>query len=141
MYWKKYFNIMIALLPLFIGGLIYICYRNDNILLFSWLRFLNLNYSILRLLYSENNLIISFIIFSLPNGLWVLSGLLLLQVFAKNEKIMALIYSIIFIIISIIIEISQFYSLLPGTFDANDLITIIIFSGIGLYIGKLRKKT
>jgi hypothetical protein len=141
MYQKRYYNIIIALLPLFFGGLIYICYRNENIVLFSWMQYFNINYTLLRLLYTENNLFVKFIIFSLPNGLWVLSGLLLLQVLIKDEKKLLSLYSIIFIIISIIIEISQLYSFLPGTFDINDLIAIILFSGVGLCVSKLRGET
>jgi len=141
MYKRNYYSILIALLPLFFGGLIYICYRSENVLLFSWMRYFNINYTLLRLLNPKNNVFVQFIIFSLPNGLWVLSGLLLLQVLLINEKKLLFLYSIIFIIVSIVIEISQLYSLLSGTFDIIDLITIIIFSGFGLYMSKLRRKT
>ena len=141
MYKKKYYNLIIALLPLFLGGIIYICYRNEDILLFLWMQYFNINYTLLRLLYYENNVFMQYFIFSLPNGLWVLSGLLLLKVLLKNENKLLFLYSIIFTIISIIIEISQLFIILPGTFDLNDLITIVIFSIVGLYINTLKRKT
>jgi hypothetical protein len=31
---RKYIDILLALFPLSIGGLIYLCFRNDNILFF-----------------------------------------------------------------------------------------------------------
>jgi hypothetical protein len=135
----KIFNMLLALFPLFIGGLIYICFRNEDILFFSWMRFLNINYSLLRQIELKNNIISSYIVFSLPNGLWVLSGLLLLKVFLENEKRLLAIYSIIFIMVSILYEISQLIDIIPGTFDIADIITIIIFSNIGLFVNIYRK--
>jgi hypothetical protein len=105
------------------------------------MRYFNIDYKFLNLFHFNITLFREFIIFSLPNGLWVLSGLLLLQILLYNNKKLLFLYSIIFIIISIVIEISQLYDLLSGTFDINDLITILVFSSIGLYIGKLRRLT
>ena len=76
----------------------------------------------------------SYIIYNLPHGLWVLSGLLLLKVFVENEKKILLFYSILFIVISINLEIFQYFGIRQGTFDIIDLFTIILFSIIGLYI-------
>jgi len=140
MHYRKYSNILISLLPIFIGGLIYTCFRNDNILFFSWFRFFNINYSFLRQINIDNNIVSSFIIYNLPHGLWVLSGLLLLKTFLKNENKILLFYSILFIVISISFELLQFFGIRPGTFDILDLITIIVFSCIGLFININRVK-
>jgi hypothetical protein len=84
----------------------------------------------------------AFIIYSLPNGLWVLSGLLLLKTFLKYGKIL-IFYSIVFIIISLFYEIGQYFNIVSGTFDILDIVTIITFSGIGLsaniLLGKYEK--
>ncbi|MCL2721499.1 MAG: hypothetical protein FWD47_09200 [Treponema sp.] len=91
----------------------------------------------------DKNIISSFIIYSLPNGLWILSGLLLLKVFLKQSNRILYVYSVIFILLSIFIEIGQLFKIIPGTFDILDLVTIVIFSGIGfainIYGGKYEK--
>ena len=123
-----------ALSSIVIGGMLYICFRSEDIKIFSWLRFLNINYSALRQMDLGNNLISSYIIFSFPNGLWVLSGLLFLGTFLKNEKTFLLLYSGVFILIALIIELGQLFDTISGTFDILDLVTIIVFSCFGLYI-------
>jgi hypothetical protein len=140
MFKRKYMDFLLALLPLFIGGLIYICFRNENIIFFSWLRYLNIDYSLLRQLKISKNIISLFIIYSLPNGLWVLSGLLILKIFLKNDKKVLIFYSVIFIILSILYEICQLLYIIPGTFDIIDLITIFIFSSFGFFINIYKGK-
>lgn len=137
---KKVYGLIFPLLPVLIGGLLYICFRNENILLFSWIRFVNIDYSFLRHIVIADNLISSYIIYSLPNGLWVLSGLLLLKYFLKNENRVYLFYATVFILISISIEVCQLYGIVPGTFDILDLVTIIIFSIIGFLMNTEWKK-
>ena len=76
---RKYFYFISASIILLIGGFIYICFRDENILLFSWLRYFNINYSFFRQINLVNNFIIEYIIYNLPNGLWVLSGLCIMS--------------------------------------------------------------
>jgi len=140
MAYKKCCNFIIALLPLFFGGLIYICFRSENLLLFSWARFFNINFSLLRQVNIGDSIISSYIIYNLPHGLWVLSGLLLLKTFIQNDFLL-LFYSVIFIVMSVFYEIGQFYGIIRGTFDILDLITIVIFSSLGLVISLKRSKT
>ena len=138
---KKYFNgLLLSLFPLFIGGIIYICFRDENILLFSWTRYFDLNKSFLRAFDFKNNIILSFIVYSFPDGLWVLSGIFLLKIFLKNENRILIFYLILLISLSIFFEIGQLINIIPGTFDIIDLITIIIFSCIGLIIIIHRRK-
>jgi len=70
----------------------------------------------------------------------VLSGLLLLKTFIQNDFLL-LFYSVIFIVMSVFYEIGQFYGIIRGTFDILDLITIVIFSSLGLVISLKRSKT
>jgi len=135
---RKYISILLALLPLSIGGLIYICFRNENILLFYWMKIFNINYSILRQVNLDDNVITSYITYSLPNGLWILSALLLFNIFLEKKYL--IIYSIVFIFISITIEISQLYGIISGTFDILDIFTILLFSSIGFAVNMNKEK-
>ena len=139
MTFRRYFVFIFAFIILFIGGIIYICFRDENILLFSGLRYLNFNYSLFRQINIEKNILSGFIIYNLPNGLWALSGLLFLQSFLTDKKMLKL-YSTIYIGICLLYEIGQFFNFVPGTFDIFDIISIIIFSGIGLSINFLWRK-
>jgi hypothetical protein len=134
MVYKKHIDTITAVLPLLLGGLIYICFREKNILFFSWLQYFNINDYLFQNIYTGNNIILKYFIYSLPNGLWILSGLLILKLFLKNEYFLLSIYSIVFIVISFIIEIGQLFKFVRGTFDILDIITIALFSIIGLII-------
>jgi hypothetical protein len=135
----RYFYFFPAFIFLLIGGFIYICFRDENILFLFWLRNININYSLFRQTNSVNNIVTSFIVYNLPNGLWALSGLLFLKTFLSDKKLLT-IYSIIFITICLLHEISQYFEIIPGTFDIFDIISITIFSSIGLSINTLWRR-
>jgi hypothetical protein len=131
---KKIMNIIIAFLPLLFGGLIYVFFRDENIIFLSWLKIINIDSILLNQFVYDENIISSFIIYSCPNGLWILSGLLMLKIIWRYNKIILLIYSIIFIVLGISFEIGQYFNILLGTFDILDIISILFFSTIGLVI-------
>jgi hypothetical protein len=139
MVYRRYFDFIFAFISLFIGGFIYICFRDKNSLFFSLLRCFKINYSIFSQINFRSNIVTTFIIYCLPNGLWVLSGLLLLKTLLKYGK-MLVFYSIVFIIISLFYEIGQYFNIVSGTFDILDIVTIITFSLIGLLVNTLRGK-
>jgi len=65
---------------------------------------------------------------NLPDGLWCLSGLLLVRaIWLHNAKWRA-IYGGIFIAIALSFEISQLSGNMPGTFDALDLVFMGLFA-------------
>ena len=139
MVYGRYFYFSFAFVTLLMGGFIYIHFRDANILFLTWLRYLNIDYSSIRQINQINSIIMNKIIYNLPNGLWVLSGLLFLNTFSEN-KILLKDYSIIFITICMSYEIGQHFNVIPGTFDIFDIIAIIIFSGIGLLANILWRK-
>ena len=65
-----------VILPLFTGGFIYLLFRSERLIMFDWIRFLGFKES-LDLLRNDFNSLKSFIpnwvLFSLPDGLWVYS--------------------------------------------------------------------
>ena len=62
------------------------------------------------------------------------STLLFLRAFLKTENKFLLFYTVVFILISLTIEIGQLFNVISGTFDILDLATIIVFSCFGLCI-------
>jgi hypothetical protein len=123
-------KIMIAFIPLILGGIIYAIYRTENLKMFKWFKELGVyneikkirdNYGVKTIKMPE------WIIYSLPDALWLLSlnfTILIFWKFKINK------HSIIWIILTTIIglysEIGQYLKIIPGTFDNKDLILLII---------------
>lgn len=124
-----------VLLPLIIGGLIYISFRSLSLRLFSWFEILGINSfssSIRNLANPFKNDLPPWIYFSLPDGLWIYSFSSALLIFWNNDFQKLKYWLFIPFISGILIEILQQFKLFPGTFDFLDL----LFSTLGLLLSK-----
>jgi hypothetical protein len=125
---KRFF--LHVVLTMFVGGVIYILFRSNNLLMFRWFEFLKIDkfvYFLREYTFSYRKYIPESILFSLPDCLWVYSFTMFLSFYFKN----------IFIIIipctgSILTEIGQLW-FVPGTFDIMDVLYMAASSGIALY--------
>ena len=112
-----------SLSSLVVGILCYMLFRKSDLLVNDILgiRFINI-----RAL--DNFIFIDFIRYNLPDGLWVLSGILLLRsIWVYNHKT-SQIYVGVFILFAFLFEFFQNFSIVPGTFDVLDLITMGIIA-------------
>lgn len=131
------FQIFIHLFSICLGGLIYICFRTSDLMMFRWFDYIHLSGTISQIrkfsyAYEiENN---DWIIYSLPDGLWMFSfTTVILYIWRNTINIKNLVWIIIMPIIAFFTEISQKYHLIKGTFDPNDLFAYLfgfIFSCI-----------
>jgi hypothetical protein len=137
---KNYLRFLISFFPLFLGGLIYLLFRDNNILFYFWLEKININYSFYKSIIVPQNIIQSYIIFSLPNGLWLLSGILFLNIIWKNKMNNFYIYTSVLVFFALFFEIAQLLDIINGTFDIIDIMTIISFSIIGIIISIFWRK-
>ena len=118
------------LLTLIIGGLIYISFRTDSLLMFKWFAALSLDSQIENLrdtTFTIREHLPNWFLFSLPDGLWVFSYVtltLLIWGNSINKRNLFWVFLIPFIAISS--ELLQLFNIAPGTFDAIDLIFYII---------------
>lgn len=122
---KKVQHILTGL-TIIIGGMIYILFRTQTIVMFDWFEMLLLEDHIEKLRfismrYSQN--LPDWFVYSFPDGLWLFSYISLILIIWKNQITK---HSIIWILIiplyAIILEIGQLLSYLKGTFDFNDLL-------------------
>jgi len=113
---------------------LYVSCRSDDILLFVWLKSLNLNYSSIRNI-NIVNIGSPYIVFSLPVGLFLLSNMIMLSIVWKKSR-MYYYYSAAIFMILVIHEILQKAQVVYGTFDIFDIATLISFYGIGLLLHK-----
>lgn len=106
-------------LPIFIGSMIYILFREKNLLMFDWFSYLGLDFIIDFLrnnFYKYRMYIPKSVLFSLPDALWVYSFTMFLSIYFKNKIMLSAIF-----VGSMITEILQLWFVV-GTFDIYDVI-------------------
>ena len=120
-----------VIIPLIIGLTIYTLFRSETIILFTWYKSMGLNNIVTDLrtgLYEYSSYFPKWIIYSLPDGLWVYSFTSSMIIFWNSEERKLKLWLLIPFITGIIFEILQKLNLFPGTFDIVDLtISIIAF--------------
>lgn len=121
-----------CIIPLFLGGMTYILYRETTIYMFEWSKMIGIYQFILDMRLYFNNFISppDWFIYSLPNGLWVYSFIYSISLIWMHEKnIIRYFWITLVLILAIGSEIGQGIGFIPGTFDYMDL-GISIFFGI-----------
>ena len=117
-------TIIHCLIPIIIGGLIYILFRSTSLRMFKWLSFLGFD-NIIQIartyLIDVKSKIPSWVYFSLPDGLWIYSFTSAILIYWNNNLQKAKIWLLIPITSGILFEIFQYFKLFPGTFDFLDL--------------------
>ena len=131
-YEKKNINKINSLwwVPLLVGILIYIFLRPDNLI------YNDLFLSPIKIDINTNSKVVSFLIYSLPNGLWSMSFSQLIFHIYKIRSLKTILLSSIMLFVGIMIELLQYQSFMNGTFDINDIFSYIITYLIVLFIQK-----
>ncbi len=116
------YNYLISLL---LGSLIYIIFRSTSLKMFSWYKVIGVNDFVLELrqYFKEYKYLIpNWVLFSLPDGLWIFSYVCLILWIWKGEVDFKNIFWIIIIpLVAIFSEVAQLLNIVSGTFDLSDL--------------------
>ena len=140
---KRYLLLLIVDLSLItIGGFIYILFRTESLLLFSWIKSLSLYPFVNELRYLSQpycKYVPVCIIYSLPNALWLLSGLISFYLIWDEKSKGYYFWIIFFIFISIGLEVGQGLKLIAGNYDNLDLF-FLIFTVILFFLITYRAK-
>lgn len=124
---KRISEATIGFVALTIGGLIYIQYRSESLLMFDWFQDLNISDFIASIRSnSDNSNLYGWVIYNLPAGLWLFAYMLIIDAIwgnAKNAQFMCHLF--ILPILAIVSELMQCLGVLPGTFDFLDLISYV----------------
>ncbi len=121
-----------AFLPLLIGGMIYVIFRTDSLLMFKWIEQLDLKGTVMSVrdiagLYNFENYKI--IIHTLPGGLWVYSYITFLLLIWENEiNCNNILYFVLIPAAAVSSEFLQLAGIIKGTFDILDI--VLYFSGM-----------
>ena len=111
-----------AIVPLIIGGMLYLGYRCQELLMFKWANFLGLSsiVSSWRKFCSQNPLP-EWCCNALPDGLWLLSYILLINLIWDDRTWKSRIWKYALPTIAITSELMQILNPYFGTFDIMDL--------------------
>ena len=133
---KKYFFIILHIIfPLVLGALIYISFRSKRLLVFKWIEFIGMSKTVIKyrkFLNPLKSILPNFILFSVPDGLWLYGYINYFGIVWKNNKRIYVIFIIIGNILSIFVEILQKFRFFPGTYCNEDIYFYIIFEIVAL---------
>ncbi|MCK9450287.1 MAG: hypothetical protein M0Q90_01180 [Bacteroidales bacterium] len=123
-------KMIIGILPVIVGGLIYLTYRTDSLLMFGWFNKIGLSDTVDFLrsnTHLQNLPIPSWIKFSLPDALWLFSfNYILLILWNFNVNRQSAFWLFLAPAIGVFSEIGQLNGIVPGTFDMVDLGLLLI---------------
>ncbi|MCP1224638.1 hypothetical protein [Sebaldella sp. S0638] len=125
---KRFF--LHVILTMVVGGIVYILFRSDTLLMFRWFEFLKIDkiiYSLREYTFYYRKYIPESVLFSLPDCLWVYSFTMFLSFYFKNILLI-----MIPCIGSVLTEIGQLW-FVPGTFDIMDVLYMLAATGIALF--------
>jgi hypothetical protein len=138
-------KILLGTLPVIVGGLIYLTYRTDTLIMFGWFKQIGLS-DMVKFLRSNQQLqnltIPSWIKFSLPDALWLFSlNYILLTLWNFNVNRQSAFWLFLAPTIGLFLEIGQLVKIVPGTFDFMDLILLFVSTLIPfLFVNNLKSK-
>jgi hypothetical protein len=128
--------------PLLIGGLIYIFFRADSLLMFRWFDTLGLTkiISSCRQFTVGHFHLPTWILFSLPDALWIFAFInLMLLIWQDRFSINSIFWLLIAPTIGIFSEVGQVVHIIPGTFDIIDL-TLILTASTLPFLQRINKQ-
>ena len=136
--------IFLSILSILFGGVIYIAFRSSSIILFKWIDYIMLidpveNLRIVTLPYNEY--LPDWFLYSLPDGLWMFSySCIVLVIWKRKITKYSLLWLLSLPMISILLEVLQYYDYFNGTFDIIDIVFFIFGSLLPILINKKIKK-
>lgn len=118
-------------LPIVIGAGIYTLWRSKRLLVFTWYGWLGLHTQLLTLranVASVRHLLPDFVLYSLPDALWVYSFTFLMQAvwFRHSLSYGRIFWTFLPVSLAVGAEIGQLLKVVPGTFDFMDVAGYVV---------------
>jgi hypothetical protein len=126
--------------PVLVGGAIYVIWRSQSLLVFSWLRAIRLDTFVTHLravMFPMRRHIPTFIVSSLPDGLWVYGFTSAMRQIWAAQRFSgkSLIWISVPTILSLGSEFGQLAGIVPGTFDWSDVAMCVLAAVLAIYYG------
>lgn len=121
---KEHVKLTVSIVSLFIGGAIYVLFRPTTLLLFRTLRDVGMMGAVERMRECAAGWNLpGFVVNCLPNGLWVVAYILLMDVLWRNHsELTRLRWASIIPLAGCVAEAGQWFGYIPGTFDFWDFV-------------------
>ena len=125
-----------VVLPVTVGGLIYLLFRPPVLLMFDWAKSLGVGSAIMEARGLATPLVAympGWLTNSLPNGLWAFSLACAMRwIWFSDPRLSVLVPTAIVLILGVFPEVLQGLGSLPGTFDLFDLFLCVALGCAGL---------
>jgi hypothetical protein len=136
------FFVLHVILPIALGGIIYTCWRKPSLLMFSWYHTIGLETFIsLSRQYAAPfyGLLPQWVIFSLPNGLWVYAMTAFMAYVWHNSEsaFLRTVWLSIGLLLGVGSEILQAAGVISGTFDLTDVFLCLVASAAAMTMAKV----
>ena len=120
---REFKNIVSSIVPLIIGGMLYLGYRSQELLMFRWANYLGLS----RIVNSWRKFCFQYPLpewcyYALPDGLWLFSYILLINIIWNSHTWKSIIWIYALPAIAITSELLQLLNPYFGTFDIMDIV-------------------
>lgn len=130
----KIITVFLALIILLVGGMVYLLFRSTSLPMFDWVRNADMMNSIERLGFNIY-LIPAWMIYILPDGLWMFSYCLIIGCIWDFRISRCWFMLTLLLLVAILFEFLQYFHVIPGTFDNMDIIAYVLAFFLGaLYI-------
>lgn len=137
--WCKVITALLALITLFAGGTIYLLFRPTRLYIFDWIKDAGMMETIELLRYRIFS-IPSWMEYTLPDGLWMLSYCLIIGYIWNFKLHRCWVMLVPLLVFAIIFEIGQYIHIIPGTYDRMDIAAYLLAFFIGtIYIVIINK--
>lgn len=131
----------LSVLAMLTGGAVYVLWRPKSLVMFAWFDSLGLSSTLeaLRAVTSPVRRVLPiWVIYSLPQALWLLSGLLGLEFIwgVRPRTPGHRLWLVALVSLAFGIECGQYVGLIPGRFDRTDVILLlVVIAGVLAYGG------
>jgi len=129
---NRFLSILNMVLPVFLGGLIYISYRSVDLSMFLWFTKLGLVEQVWEMRsFVESNRWLSnpsrFTLYCLPDGLWTYSMTSTFAYVWRKNYSEGAIWMLSSVSIGVLSEFTQMFGLVSGVFDIGDVFAYVSF--------------
>ncbi len=134
--YKTSLVILIAIIPLIVGGIIYIIWRVDSLLMFAWIESFGLTdiLKVLRDNYKHYH-IPKWALYNLPNGTWTYTfTFIMTYVWVKELSMKRYFYISMPFLLGSVFELGQLIKIIPGVFCYGDILAHFIGASLGCLI-------
>ena len=119
-----------VLLPLLLGGLIYLLFRSETLFMFRWAESVGAGdalYAVRLVTSAAFPELPGWVLYSLPDGIWVYAGTVQFRLIWRNESDWpANVWRWLIFILALASEVGQALGFVPGTFDWVDAVFIVL---------------